>query len=77
MLVLARRLGEQIVVPQCQLTITVSAIQGNVVRLAFSAPPEIAVYREELWQRCRRQQSRDKAGALAGTTEPDANPASA
>jgi carbon storage regulator CsrA len=65
MLVLARKLGEQIVVPQCGLTITISAINGSTVRLAFSAPPEIEVYREEVWRRCSRQRSSDPAGLLA------------
>jgi carbon storage regulator len=51
MLVLARKLGERIVVPQCGLTITVSAIDGNKVRLAIAAPAEIDVYREEVWRR--------------------------
>ena len=55
MLVLGRKLGERIVVPQCQLTITISAIHGNAVRLAFSAPAEIDVYREEVWQHCCQQ----------------------
>jgi carbon storage regulator CsrA len=55
MLVLSRKLGERIVVPQCRLTITVSAIQGNTVRLAISAPAEIEVYREEIWRQRRLQ----------------------
>ncbi len=51
MLVLGRKVGESIVAPQCQLTITVSAIHGKTVRLAISAPPEMDVYREEVWRR--------------------------
>jgi carbon storage regulator len=51
MLVLARKVGERIVVPQCELTITVTGIHGNAVRLAFEAPAEVEVYREEVWQR--------------------------
>jgi carbon storage regulator CsrA len=51
MLVLSRRVGERIVVPQCRLAITVSAVHGNSVRLAISAPAETNVYREEVWRR--------------------------
>jgi carbon storage regulator CsrA len=51
MLVLSRKRGERIVAPQCGLTITVSAIHRNTVRLAISAPAEMDVYREEVWQR--------------------------
>ncbi len=50
MLVLSRKLGERIVVPDCELAITVIAVQGNRVRLGISAPAEVAVYREEIWQ---------------------------
>ena len=75
MLVLSRKLGEQIVVPQCRLTITVSAINGNTVRLAISAPAEIDVYREELWRRCCLQRlstpnlTSDRAGLIPNTVQ--------
>jgi len=48
MLILSRRLGEKIVVPGCDLTVEVIGIQGNRVRLGITAPPDLAVYREEL-----------------------------
>ncbi len=51
MLVLSRKLGERVLVPQCGLSVTVVAIEGNVVRLGFTAPSELGVYREEVWQR--------------------------
>ena len=55
MLVLSRKLGERIVVPHCRLTVTVVAIEGNKVRLGFSAPAEIAVHREEIWHQVCQQ----------------------
>jgi carbon storage regulator len=48
MLVLSRKVGEQIVVPQYKVVVTVLAIKGNVIRLGISAPDDVAVYREEL-----------------------------
>jgi carbon storage regulator len=54
MLVLSRKLGEQILIPQCGLTVTVLAIEGGRVRLGISAPAEIPVHREELWRRLRQ-----------------------
>jgi carbon storage regulator len=51
MLVLSRKLGERIVVPEIDFTLTVVAIEGNSVRLGITAPSEIGVYREELWHR--------------------------
>jgi carbon storage regulator len=50
MLVLSRKLGERIMVPDCELVVTVVAIEGQTVRLGISAPPTMAVYREELWR---------------------------
>ncbi|HEV3081756.1 MAG TPA: carbon storage regulator [Gemmataceae bacterium] len=49
MLVLSRKLGERILVPHCELAVTIVAIEGNNVRLGISAPDDIAVYREEVW----------------------------
>jgi carbon storage regulator len=51
MLVLSRKLGEQIVVPSCEMTVTVVAIEGNNVRLGFTAPLDVDVYRQEVLQR--------------------------
>ncbi len=48
MLILSRRLGEKIDVPECGLSVAVVGIQGNRVRLGISAPPEVAVLREEI-----------------------------
>jgi carbon storage regulator len=51
MLVLSRKAGERLVVPDCDLVVTVIAVHGNTVRLGISAPEELAVYREEVWQK--------------------------
>jgi len=51
MLVLSRKVGERIVAPGAKLTVTVLAVEGNAVRLGISAPDNVAIYREEVWQR--------------------------
>jgi carbon storage regulator len=53
MLVLSRKLGERILVPHCELTFTVVAIDGTTVKLGITAPTNIDVYREELWRQVR------------------------
>ncbi len=50
MLVLSRKLGERIVVPQCGLAVTILAVKGKAVRLGISAPEDLTVYREEVWE---------------------------
>jgi carbon storage regulator CsrA len=64
MLVLSRKTGEQIVVPQCQLTVTVLEIAGSRVRLGISAPAGIAVHRSEVWQRTAIQFAQEVGDAL-------------
>jgi carbon storage regulator len=51
MLVLTRKVGEKILVPQCQLTVTVLDIASSRVRLGVSAPPGVTVHREEVQNR--------------------------
>ena len=70
MLVLSRKIGERIVVPHCELAVTVIAIEGKAVRLGISAPDDIAVYREEVWQqqagtRGQRLTRQDRSSARA------------
>jgi len=48
MLVLSRKVGEQIVLPGGGIVITVTDIQGSRVKLGIQAPPEIAIQRAEL-----------------------------
>jgi carbon storage regulator len=51
MLVVTRKPGERIVIPDCDLTITVLECTRGQVRLGMSAPPGVGIYREELWRK--------------------------
>lgn len=55
MLVLSRRTYEKIVLPEVQTTVQVVAIHGGAVRLGFEAPPELSVFREEVWERTGKE----------------------
>ena len=53
MLVLSRKVGERILVPNLNVVLTVVSVKGNRVRLGVSAPADVAVYPEEVWcQNC-------------------------
>jgi carbon storage regulator len=54
MLVLSRRLGEQIVIGG-EIRIQVVAIQGSKVRIGITAPPGIRVDREEISRRLQQR----------------------
>jgi carbon storage regulator len=52
MLVLTRRVGEEIIIAG-NIRITVTAIKGDKVRIGITAPPEVRVDREEIHNRIR------------------------
>ena len=60
MLVLSRKQGEQLVIDG-RITITVVEIRGDKVRLAFDAPGEVAIHRQEVWQRIQASQLEPQA----------------
>ena len=45
MLVLTRKIGQQIVLPECEVTIEVLSVGKNQVRLGIAAPAGITVHR--------------------------------
>lgn len=65
MLVLSRKVGEQICVPQFDIVVTVLAVNGRTVRLGIAAPEKISVVRKELLDRSPQQSAR----AFASGTE--------
>ena len=60
MLILTRRVGETVVIGD-NVTVTVLGVKGNQVRLGVNAPREVAVHREEIFERIKREQSEEKA----------------
>ncbi len=50
MLVLTRRLNETLVIGS-DITVTVLGVRGNQVRIGVNAPPNVAVHREEIFEK--------------------------
>ncbi len=50
MLILTRKVNESLIVGD-DITITVLGVKGNQVRLGVTAPRDVAVHREEIYQR--------------------------
>jgi len=58
MLILTRRVSETLMIGD-DVTITVLGVKGNQVRIGVNAPKEVAVHREEIYQRIQNEKMGD------------------
>ena len=56
MLILTRRVGETVRIGD-DVSITVLGVKGNQVRIGIDAPREVAVHREEIYQRILNEEN--------------------
>ncbi|HQU14684.1 MAG: carbon storage regulator [Chromatiales bacterium 21-64-14] len=68
MLILTRRVGETLMIGD-EVTVTVLGVKGNQVRIGVNAPKEVAVHREEIYERIKREQQDQNHGG-GGAAEP-------
>ncbi len=54
MLILTRRVGETVMIGN-EVTVTVLGVKGNQVRIGVNAPKDVAVHREEIYERIKRE----------------------
>jgi carbon storage regulator len=56
MLILTRRAGETVMIGS-DVTITVLGVKGNQVRIGINAPKDVAVHREEIYERIQSEKA--------------------
>lgn len=54
MLILTRRIGETLYIGD-DITVTICGVNGNQVKVGVSAPKDVAVHREEIYQRIQKK----------------------
>ena len=58
MLILTRRVGESLMIGD-EVNVTVLGIRGNQVRIGVNAPKDVAVHREEIYDRIQQEKTED------------------
>lgn len=58
MLILTRRVGETLMIGD-DVSVTVLGVKGNQVRIGINAPKDVAVHREEIYQRIKGEEEAD------------------
>lgn len=58
MLILTRRVGESLKIGD-EVNVTVLGIRGNQVRIGVDAPKDVAVHREEIYDRIQQEKTDD------------------
>lgn len=61
MLVLTRKCGEKVVMPEQDVVVTVLEVRGDRVRIGIEAPANVRIHRQEIWERIQADSLKQRA----------------
>jgi carbon storage regulator len=59
MLILTRRVGETVMIGD-HVTVAIIGVKGNQIRIGVNAPKDVAVHREEIYERIRHEKDSER-----------------
>lgn len=68
MLILTRRVGETLMIGD-EVTVTVLGVKGNQVRIGVNAPKDVAVHREEIYEKIKHEKSSEDSDPSTAKSE--------
>jgi len=72
MLILTRRVGESVVIGD-DVSVTILGVKGNQVRIGVTAPMDVSVHRQEIYERIKKEQT-GESPPESPVPEPDEPP---
>ena len=72
MLILTRRVGETVMIGN-EVTVTVLGVKGNQVRLGINAPKDVAVHREEIFERIKAERTDGESNSASSSANGNGN----
>lgn len=72
MLILTRRVGETVMIGN-DVTVTILGVKGNQVRVGVNAPRDVAVHREEIFERIKREEGGEGGGTAPRAARSNGN----
>ncbi|MFN4261882.1 MAG: carbon storage regulator [Gemmataceae bacterium] len=80
MLVVSRKQGEELIIPELNVTVSLLEVRNDQVRVGVSAPPDVLIYRRELWERIQGRSGpppeEDPINAAVDSPSPTQSPSS-